>query len=106
MATSTADDLLATLASAGWLINNAYQEDTGLWHVNIRRPTPDGDWFTDWAIADTFVEALEECMSKLLDAEFVPSKEVVGFVEPHPLNTSLATALGINRPSVRAPRRV
>lgn len=87
------DDLLADLAHLGWLVNNAYQTTGARWRVNIRRPTPTGSWFTDWVIADTLEDALTECMSKLLDAEFVETPEATAIAAPQP--TDLATALGL-----------
>ena len=76
------DELLADLAIQGWLVNNCYQVDGGLWRISLRRPTPTGDWFTDWAEGTTFEDALTECMSKLLDAEFAIEEPTRGSVAP------------------------
>lgn len=54
----------------GWLFNNCYQFDDGSWRVNLRKPDNDGAWFTEWAIGPTFADAVDDCISKLHDAEF------------------------------------
>lgn len=86
------DSLLTDLADSGWLVNNAYQTDDGLWRVNIRRPTPTGDWFTDWSVGPTLADAISDCMSKLLDAEFATTKQPIATIEP---SVDLVTALGL-----------
>ncbi len=66
------DEVLAL----GWMFNNCYQRHDGSWRVNLRRPDANGDWFTDWAEAPTFAEAIEDCMSKLADAEYFPTPPI------------------------------
>ena len=75
------DELLLDLANQGWLINNCYQSDPGLWRISLRRPTPEGDWFTEWAEGNTMEDALTECMSKLLDAKFTESEPIRASIE-------------------------
>ena len=87
------DSTFTDLASRGWLVNNLYQYDNTSWRINLRRPAPDGDWFTDWAEAPTLEDALEECMSKLNDAEFFPNRETLVSAAPG-LITNLAERLG------------
>lgn len=99
----TTDDLLAELATLGWLLNNCYQTSRSTFRVNIRRPTLDGNWFTDWAEADTFPDALAECMSKLLDAEFVADEPAIAVAESP--RRSLLDALGLRPPSAPIVRR-
>lgn len=94
--------LLTDLAALGWRFNNCYQTDNDLWRINLRRPTPSGAWFTDWAEAETFVDAITECMSKLLDAEFHEDTEVQGTIEP---TKSLVELLGIRPKAPPIPRR-
>jgi hypothetical protein len=86
------DELLSDLAAQGWLINNCYQPDGGLWRLSLRRPTPTGDWFSDWAEGPTFEDALTECMSKLLDAEFTADTPQQYSLEP---KQSLIAVLGL-----------
>src|SRR6266702_957167 len=95
---SMLDELIAEIASQGWLLNNCYQIDTDLWRVNLRRPTGDGDYFSDWATGPTFVDALEECMSKLAEAEFAEAKaQTYSQAKPEP-KTNLLQALGLVKP--------
>lgn len=67
---------ITLLIPDGWLVNNCYQMDDGRWRMNIRRPDGKGHWFTDWAEGSTLEIALEECISKLRDAEFYEKEEV------------------------------
>ena len=101
---TSVDDLLSDLSRGGWLVNNAYQTDDSRWRVNIRRPTPSGDWFTDWAVADTLADALCECMSKLLDATFTEEPEVTGYIDTTPIPDLLST-LGLKPKSAPIVRR-
>jgi hypothetical protein len=86
------DELLADLATQGWLVNNCYQPDADLWRISLRRPAPDGDWFSDWAEGATMEDALTECMSKLLDAKFTKDEPVRHSVES---SRSLVDLLGL-----------
>lgn len=96
------DDLLAEIAGLGWFLNNCYQLDATLWRVNLRRPDPDndGDWFTDWSEAPTFEEALEDCIIKMRDAEFVVEPEIRFSGEPAKPKVSLLQTLGLCRPKI------
>lgn len=96
------DELLAEIASLGYLLNNCYQVDAALWRVNLRRPDPDddGDWFTDWAEGPTFEEALEDCLIKMIDAEFAPEPEIRFSGEPVKAKVSLLQTLGLGRPKI------
>ena len=91
------DDLLAQIASAGWLLNNCYQHDAGLWRVNLRRPVDDGDWFTTWAEGSTFAEALDEAMDKMAQAEYKANAKTSYLIDPS--KPSLLTQLGLTRPA-------
>lgn len=99
------DELLADLDRSGWLINNCYQRSSGIFRVSLRRPTPTGSWFSEWAEGETMAEAFTECMSKLLDAEFHLEDEVIAYV-PAP-NRSLVDILGlIHKPLAPIKRRL
>jgi hypothetical protein len=86
------DELLNDLATQGWLINNCYQTECCLWRISLRRPQPNGDWFTEWAEGNTMEDALTECMSKLLDAEFALNEPIRHSVET---SRSLVDVLGL-----------
>lgn len=97
------DELLYDLANQGWLVNNCYQVDAALWRISLRRPVPNGDWFTDWAEGTTLEDAITECMSKLLDATFAEDTPVTYTLAPE---QSLAELLKIiRRPSIPIKRR-
>jgi hypothetical protein len=103
------DDLIAEIASLGWFLNNCYQADATLWRVNLRRPDPanDGDWFTDWAEAPTFAEALELCIVKMAEAEFAETPPVVFAKDRTPTQSSgLLAKLGLGKPKVPFERRI
>lgn len=94
---------LDDLATQGWLLNNCYQHDDGTFRVNARRPTPTGAWFTQWAEGPTLADALADCMSKLLDAEFTTNPTTLTTIEP---TLSLTERLGLHRaPSPPIKRR-
>lgn len=99
------ETLLADLASLGFLLNNCYQHDDGTWRVNLRRPDPNspGDHFTAWAIAPTFLEALEDSMINLIDAEYFPTPAVTSSLAPAEPKLTLAQRLGIG---VKVERRI
>jgi hypothetical protein len=86
------DELLADLDRSGWLVNNCYQRSNGIFRVSLRRPTPTGDWFSEWAEGETMADAFTECMSKLLDAEFKLDEPITHAMEP---NKSLISLLGL-----------
>lgn len=98
--------LLADLAVDHWLLNNCYQVDATLWRVNLRRPDDNGAWFTDWAEAPTFAEALEDCMSKLASAEF--TTDPIQYTIATPKQPSIAEALAAHMRKAAPPikRRV
>lgn len=94
------DEVLAL----GWMFNNCYQRDDGSWRINLRRPdlNSDGDWFTDWAEAPTFSEALEDCMSKLHNAEYSPTPPITttqGVKLEAKSGRSLLQSLGLSTPT-------
>lgn len=97
------DATFTDLATRGWLVNNLYQEEPNRWRVNLRRPEGTGDWFTDWAYGETLEDALEECMSKLNDAEFTHEPETTHAAVPKAC--SLAEALGLVPKSTGIRRR-
>lgn len=107
-----ADEMVVAIAEVlalGWRFNNCYQTHGDLWRISLRRPTPGGDWHTDWAEGETFAEAIADCMSKLNDAVFVEDTEVKGYAEPAPIHVPLAERLGLNRSPANAnfnPRRL
>jgi hypothetical protein len=75
------DDLLRSIASLGWFLNNCHQLDDGTFRVNLRRPDGSGDWFTDWSYGPTFAEALEDCFDKMLTAEFEAERETSSSID-------------------------
>ncbi len=95
------DTFVSDILASGWLFNNCYQIDAHLWRVNLRRPVSDGDYFSDWAEGETFVEALEICMTKLAEAEFTEAHiQAYGF-EPAKSKINpqaLLKSLGLTKP--------
>lgn len=87
------NELLLEIAESGWLFNNCYQQDDGSWRVNLRRPDGFGDWFTDWAEAPTFEEALAICMDKMASAEYEVQRETKHIVDTS--KPSLLSLLGL-----------
>ena len=71
------DELITSILDRGWLFNNCYQVDAGLWRVNLRRPDGEGDWFTDWAEASSLQQALETCLDKMEQAEWIEASPIV-----------------------------
>jgi hypothetical protein len=99
------DLLLAEIASNDWLLNNCYQVDVSLWRVSLRKPTNDGGVFcSSWAEGATLEEALEECMSKLAEAEFsedIPQSFTREIEAAKVGGQSLLMALGLRKPIKR-----
>lgn len=82
------------LLDEGWLFNNCYQNDAGIWRVNLRRPSGNGDYFTGWAESPSFLGALQACASKIEDATFHEEKKAVFSVtETQPKKADLNTLL-------------
>jgi len=63
------------IANFGWLVNNLYQVDAGLWRCNLRKPDATGDWFTNWAEAATLEDVLYEALFLTEAAEFTHTPE-------------------------------
>jgi hypothetical protein len=76
------DELLAELDMRGWLMNNCYQITPDLWRVNLRMPTPTGDYFTAWSEGPTFADTIADAMTKLNDAEFFETPSTTASIEP------------------------
>lgn len=98
------EDLLTEIAESGWLFNNCYQADAGLWRVNLRRQDNDGVWFTEWSEAPTFTEAVQDAMEKLVEAEFVENRLIAHAIDTSKI--SLLASLGLLKPTEPLKRRV
>lgn len=96
----TLESLLTEIAEAGWLFNNCYQPDAGLWRVNLRRQDGEGNWFTEWSEAPTFIEAVEDAMGKLATAEFTANTAITAKIDT--TKVSLLEQLGL-LPKPQAP---
>ena len=57
----TLSSLLTEIAERGWLVNNLFQRDSGLWQANLRTATH----ACEFAIGTTMEEALSLCLDKL-----------------------------------------
>lgn len=57
----TLSSLLTEIAERGWLVNNLFQRDSGLWQANLRTQTH----ACEFAIGTTMEEALSLCLDKL-----------------------------------------
>ncbi len=73
------EDLLSELDTLGWTISWAYQFSLGHWRMSIIRHEDVGEdqgtYLTHCVDAPTFAEALEDCMSKMAEAEWEPKQE-------------------------------
>jgi hypothetical protein len=103
------EDLLTDLAASGWTISWAYQWGPSHWRMSIIREEDVGEaqgtYLTHCVDAPSFAEALEDCMSKLAEAEFEP-KATQNFTIEAP-KASLADLISANlRPSPPIRRRV
>lgn len=103
----TLDEIIQEIAQQGWLFNNCYQYDAGLWRINLRRPDANGGWYTDWVEAPTLKDGLELCMEKLAEAEYVEDR-----AQSHSIDTSTPTTrsflegLGLLKPKAPLVRRI
>jgi len=98
------DELLAEIAERGWLINNLYQIDGGLWRANLRQPVPNGDWFTTLTEGPTAYDALMESFHSC--AEFTHTPETHATIDRTEA-PSLLAKLGLTRkPTPFTDRRV
>lgn len=102
------DQLAQDIADAGWLFNNCYQQEPDLWRVNLRRTGLSGDWFTSWAEAPTLAEALELCIEKMGEAEFIEHKKASFAIDKTALveSSGLLGLLGLLKPKEPIRRRL
>lgn len=105
------ESLLAELDTFGWTISWAFQFAPDHWRMSITKISywngydqPDY-YVTHCADAASFAEALEDCMSKLADAEFVEGAKVDHSNEPTPKPQNLLLALGLLKP-IKIERRI
>ena len=86
--------LFAEIAAAGYLVNNIYQTDEGLWRVNLRKPVSGGDLFTAFASAQSLDDALYEALDAIAEAEFAAERAISSSID-RSAPMSLAQALGL-----------
>lgn len=102
------EDLLNDLSSLGWTISWAFQYAPSEWRMSIIREedlgSEQGSYISHCAFAPTFAEALEDCMSKMAEAEFEPRKPISWGKEPAATKIDLVSALGLRSAPIR--RRV
>lgn len=100
------ESLLAELSDTGWTISWAFQYAPSEWRMSIIREEDvgavQGSYLSACAFAPSFAEALEDCLSKRAEAEFLPAPDQSFANEPRP--TSLIAALGLRSTPIR--RRV
>ena len=102
----TLQEMIDEIAASGWLFNNCYQYDAGLWRINLRRPDGDGGWFTDWVEAPSLAEGLEACMDKLAQAEYFANQEQSHSIDKtKPDNRTFLETLGLLKPKAPLVRR-
>lgn len=75
----TLEDLLDECATLGYTLSYCFQGD-GFWRVVLHKSV-DGGRLCQQADCETFVLALETCMTKMGEAEFVADEEQTYFVE-------------------------
>jgi|SRR6185436_1117238 len=92
------DELLSVFALEGWLVNNLYQVDSGLWRANLRKDDGEGAWFTSWAEAPTAFDALWEAFEQSPAAEFAATPETHSTIDRSPA-PSLLARLGLAKPT-------
>ena len=101
------DELLAELSTLGWLVNNCYQPDSGLWRVSLRKPSGDsGDYCSDWSEGPTLYDAIGDAMSKLGSAEYFDTPITTATIDssPIPKAKSLLETLGLTKPQPKLRR--
>lgn len=101
----TLDDLFSEIATNGWLVNNLFQIDSGLWRCNLRKVVDDGSFFSDWAEAPSATEALEIAIVNMAEAEFVVNAPIRASIDTSKA-PSLAAALGLTKPKPTITRRI
>lgn len=97
-------ELLTEIAVSGWLINNLYQVDGGLWRASLRKPDGEGDWFTTWAEASTIEDVLYDAFGLTESAEFAHTPTVGVSISTMP--TDLLSRLGLTRKTPFTDRRL
>lgn len=101
------ESLLAELSDSGWTISWAFQFAPGEWRLSIIHEEDVGEaqgtYISSCASAPTFVEALEDAMSKMNEAEFVEAVKQ-GYSEKP--KGSLLAALGLLKEEKPFERRV
>lgn len=98
------DHIFATLQSRGWLMNNCYQQDDGLWRMNLRKPVDGGDLFTDFSEGYDLESVLEDAMLKIDSAEFEPEREIMASIDLR-RGQDLLQSLGLIKPAQPFTRR-
>jgi hypothetical protein len=103
----TLDEAVSEIAQQGWLFNNCYQYDAGLWRINLRRPDGHGGWYTDWVEAPTLIDGLELCMEKLSQAEYAEDPAQSHSIDRStPTTRTFLEGLGLVKPKAPLVRRI
>lgn len=74
------ESLLAEADADGWLVNNLYQTDSGLWRCNFRR----ANHYTNFAEAESADDALRFALDLLDTAEYSAPAEITGSIDLSP----------------------
>lgn len=74
------ESLLAEAAADGWLVNNLYQLDSGHWRCNFRR----ADFFTNFATAETCVDAIRDALDLLDSAVYNKPAPITASIDNSP----------------------
>lgn len=105
------ESLLADLSALGWTISWAYQHSPDHWRVSIIKTESWNGYdqpayhVSHCADAPSLAEAIEDAMSKMVDAEYVPSRPCMASKEPK--QNSLADLISATfAPSAPIRRRV
>lgn len=93
------EDLLAEIADRGWLVNNLFQNASGLWQANLRTATH----HTDYAIGLTAADALSLAIDAIETAEEFESRPILSSIESRVNISDLIAKL---QPAVKINRRV
>ena len=101
---SSLDMILDETAAAGFLVNNLFQLDSGVWQANLRSLTHS----TSFARAPSPALALSLALDLLESAELLPEPTpIVSYDEPaRPDRPSLASILSRSRPVPTLIRRI
>jgi hypothetical protein len=101
------EDLLTELSDTGWTISWAFQYGPSEWRMSIIHEEDiggeQGSYLSTCAFAPSFIEALEDCLSKRAEAEWEATSPITWSQAPKPI-TSLIAALGLRSAPIR--RRV